>query len=76
MSSDPFEDKHARNRVDRRHQIREWAGYVRTHADDDWGAQVNTLVDAQLQSARHYEDERPDMDRIRESIRRRADEEY
>lgn len=62
-----LEDKHARNRADRLQQIREWAEYVRTHPDEDWGTQVNTVVDAQLQSARHFEHERPDMERLRES---------
>jgi len=27
---------------------------VRTHPDEEWGRQVNTLVDAQIQSARHH----------------------
>lgn len=64
-SSEPLDAKHARNRAERRRQIQEWAAYVRTHPDGDWGAQVNTIVDAQLQSARHFEDERPDVDRLR-----------
>jgi hypothetical protein len=54
------EAKHARNRERRREHIREWAAYVRTHPDEDWGQQVNTVVDAQLQSARHFENQRPD----------------
>jgi hypothetical protein len=61
------EAKHARNREQRRDQIREWAAYVRTHPDEDWGQQVNTVVDAQLQSARHIEDERPDPDTLDDS---------
>lgn len=65
--SDPLEARHARNRADRLQEIREWAEYVRTHPDEVWGEQVNTLVDAQLQSARHFEDERPDLDELRES---------
>lgn len=59
--------KHARNREERRRQIREWAAYVRTHPDEDWGEQVNRLVDAQLQSARHLEDERPDPELFEDS---------
>lgn len=61
------ERKHARNRRERLRQIREWAEYVRTHPDDDWGEQVNQLVDSQLQSARHFEDERPTVDELHES---------
>lgn len=66
-NSEDLADKHARIRAERRRQIREWAEYVRTHPDEDWGAQVNEIVDAQLQSARHFEDERPDMDELRDS---------
>jgi len=59
---DPALDrKHARNREHRLRQIKAWAEYVRTHPDDDWGEQVNLLVNSQLQSARHHEDERPDI---------------
>lgn len=58
MTDSDLEEKLARNRADRRRQIREWAAYVRSHPDDDWGEQVNSLVDAQLQSARHFDDER------------------
>ena len=61
------DDKHAHNREERRRQIREWAAYVRTHPDEDWGEQVNTLVDSQLQSARHLEDERPDRETFEDS---------
>lgn len=65
--SERLEEKHARNRDERRRQIREWAAYVRTHPDEDWGEQVNKIVDTQLQSARHFENERPDPVKLRES---------
>jgi hypothetical protein len=66
MSDSPdLEAKHARNREERLRFIRECAEYVRTHPDDDWGEQVNKLVDSQIRSARNVEDERPDMDRLR-----------
>lgn len=52
------------NQHERHEFIKEWAKYVRTHPDDDWGPQVNTLVNAQLDSARQLEDERPDIDDI------------
>lgn len=67
MTDSDREEKHERNRRQRRRQIREWAAYVRTHPDDDWGKQVNSLVDAQLQSARYFEDERPDLRSLRDS---------
>lgn len=56
-----------RDEADRHRQIRAWAAYVRSHPDEDWGEQVNTLVNSQLQSARHFEDERPDPERLRDS---------
>ena len=59
--------KHARNREDRLRRLREWAAYVRTHSDEDWGEQVNTLVNSQLQSARHLEDGRPDLETFEDS---------
>ena len=52
--SSDLEEKHARNDAERRRQIRQWAEYVRTHSDDEWGRQVNKLVNSQLQSARHH----------------------
>lgn len=66
-NSSDREAKHARNREERHRQIREWAAYVRSHPDEDWGEQVNKLVNSQLQSARHFEDERPDVQDLRES---------
>jgi hypothetical protein len=65
--SDELAAKHARNRQERHKQIREWAAYVRTHPDEEWGRQVNTVVDAQLQSARHFEHDRPSIDELRSS---------
>ncbi|PSQ67423.1 MAG: hypothetical protein BRD24_00415 [Halobacteriales archaeon SW_9_67_24] len=52
--SNDLDRKHARNDAERRCQIRQWAEYVRTHPDEEWGRQVNTLVDSQIQSARHH----------------------
>lgn len=66
-NSNGREEKHARNRRERYEQIKSWAEYVRTHPDEDWGEQVNELVDAQLQSARHFEHSRPNMDELRDS---------
>jgi CRISPR/Cas system CSM-associated protein Csm4 (group 5 of RAMP superfamily) len=63
-NSEILEEKHERNRRQRYAFIKEWAEYVRTHPDDDWGEQVNTVVDSQLESARHFEDERPNLDNL------------
>lgn len=60
--SKTLEEKHAQNRQQRYAFIKEWAEYVRTHPDDDWGEQVNTLVNSQIESARHFEDIRPNLD--------------
>lgn len=62
------EDVLEANHRERRNFIKEWAEYVRTHPDEDWGAQVNKLVDAQLESARHLEDVRPNLDEIDSSL--------
>jgi hypothetical protein len=52
--SNDLEEKRARNEAERHRQIRQWAEYVRTHPDEDWGRQVNKLVNSQLESARHH----------------------
>lgn len=62
--SETLEEKHEKNRQQRYEFIKEWAEYVRTHPDDDWGEQVNTLVNSQIESAQHFEDIRPDLDEI------------
>lgn len=63
-NSDPVDDQLAQNQQERRAFIKEWAEYVRTHPDDDWGKQVNRLVNAQLESARHFEAVRPNLDEL------------
>lgn len=68
MTDSPeIQAKQARNRARRLEELREWAEYVRSAPDDEWGEQVNAVVDAQLQSARHFQTERPDPERLRES---------
>jgi len=42
--------KHERNRQRRIAGIKRWIEYIETH--DEWGEQLNRLVDAQLESAR------------------------
>lgn len=66
-NSDALEEKAARNREQRREFVEEWAEYVRTHPDDDWGEQVNRLVNAQIETAREMQDVRPDPDELRDS---------
>lgn len=61
-NSDPVDETLARNEDQRRAFIREWAEYVRSNPDADWGEQVNRLVNAQLSSARHFEGDRPDIE--------------
>lgn len=65
--SDELDEKHARNRRQRYEQIKAWAEYVRSTPDEQWGKQVNRLVNSQLRSARHFEEERPDPDELRDS---------
>jgi len=55
--SETLEEKHARNDAERLRQVKQWAEYVRTHPDEDWGRQVNKLVNAQIESARHHDTE-------------------
>lgn len=51
MNSDECEDTHRRNTEQRRAMIKRWAGYVRSHDDEEWSPQQNRLIDSQLQSA-------------------------
>jgi hypothetical protein len=67
-NSRTVEDVLEANQRERREFIKEWAEYVRTHPDEDWGAQVNKLVNAQIESARHLEDVRPDLHEIDSSL--------
>lgn len=67
-SSERVDESLARNREQRRAFVVEWAEYVRGHPDDDWGEQVNRLIDSQLESARHLQDERPDLDAIESDL--------
>jgi hypothetical protein len=55
-----------RDEEERYRQIKEWAEYVRTHPDDDWGPQVNKLIESQLQTARARQFERPDLAHLRD----------
>lgn len=50
-NSEQFDRRQRENAADRRAAIARWAAYVRSHDDDEWSAQQNTLIDAQLQSA-------------------------
>lgn len=50
--------KHERNRERRVDSVKRWARYVRENPPEERGPQLNTLVDAQLRSARES-DSRP-----------------
>lgn len=49
---DPLAAKHDRNREQRLSEIKRWVEYVESTPADTWGAQLNRLVDSQLQAAR------------------------
>lgn len=66
-NSEERDRKHARNRRQRERQIKRWAAFVRSHPDEEWGEQVNALVDAQLASAQHFGDDRPSIEELRSS---------
>lgn len=52
---DALEAKHERNRQRRIDGIKRWVEYVETHEPEQWGGQLNRLVDSQLESARQSE---------------------
>jgi hypothetical protein len=64
INEETLEAKHERNQRQRYAFIKEWAEYVRTHPDEDWGEQVNIIIDSQLEAARHFGDERPNLDEL------------
>mgnify|MGYP000097272047 CR=1 FL=1 len=45
-------EKHERNREQRITQIKRWAEYISSTPAEEWGPQLNSLVDSQLESAR------------------------
>jgi acyl-CoA reductase-like NAD-dependent aldehyde dehydrogenase len=51
LNSKEFEEGQRRNVEQRRAFIKRWAKYVRTHDDEGWSRQQNTLIDSQLQAA-------------------------
>lgn len=55
-----------RDDEDRYRQIRRWAEYVRTHDADEWGPQVNELIESQLAAARAQQFDRPDLAHMRD----------
>lgn len=50
-NSNAFDADRGRNAEQRHRFVKQWAEYVRTHDDEDWSVQQNTLIDSQLQSA-------------------------
>lgn len=49
---DDLEAKRERNRQHRIDGIERWVEYIETHDVEEWGEQLNRLVDSQLESAR------------------------
>lgn len=41
------------NKEDRLNFVEFWAGYVRTHSDEEWSKQQNVLIDSQIKGARN-----------------------
>lgn len=62
----PLEGEIGRDDTERRRQIRAWAEYVRTHPDEEWGRQVNAVVESHLEHARARQFERPDLAHLRD----------
>ncbi len=54
MTNSDLDSKLETNRRERIKQVKRWAEYVRDNPDEDWGRQVNEVVDSQIQSARHF----------------------
>jgi len=49
---DTLAAKHERNREQRLSEIKRWVEYVQSTPAETWGAQLNRLVDSQLEAAR------------------------
>lgn len=64
--SEPPDPKLGRDDEDRYRQIRRWAEYVRTHDADEWGPQVNELIESQLAAARAQQFDRSDLAHMRD----------
>ncbi|MEZ3145252.1 hypothetical protein [Halobaculum sp. MBLA0143] len=62
----PLEGDFGRDDAERRRQIEAWAEYVRTHPDEEWGRQVNALIESHLEHARARQFERPDLAHLRD----------
>ncbi|EJN56919.1 hypothetical protein [Halogranum rubrum] len=49
---DKLDAKHERNDERRIEAVKRWAAYVESAPPEEWGPQLNKLVNAQVQSAR------------------------
>jgi hypothetical protein len=52
---DDLGTKHERIDEQRIEAIKRWASYIKTAPPEEWGPQLNKLVDSQIQSARESE---------------------
>lgn len=48
---DQLAEKHRRNKADRIAAIKHWVAYIEAEPPEKWGPQLNSLVNAQLESA-------------------------
>lgn len=69
---DALEAKHERNRQRRIDGIKRWVEYVKTHEPEQWGGQLNRLVDSQLESARQSEVDSEHRQRVERAGRDRS----
>jgi len=51
LNSEERDEARDQSIADRRAFIKRWAEYVRTHDDEEWSRQQNTLIDSQLETA-------------------------
>jgi len=51
LNLNEFERSQRQNIKERRAFIKRWAEYVRTHDDEEWSRQQNTLIDSQRETA-------------------------
>ena len=45
---DELNDQQRENIAERRAFVKQWAEFVRTHPDEEWSVQQNTVIDSQV----------------------------
>jgi len=74
-SDDPLTDKHERNRTQRIEEIERWVEYIRDNPPEVWGAQLNTLIESQIEAARKSGVSAEQRERVRDAGREFAERE-